>query len=206
VSYVDVSGNEALSVAVSRRRQSTASAPLRVVDQDSEFPAGFVAFYRQEYPGAVRLALLLTGSNISSDDMVQDAFVRVARRFATIEAPAAYLRTAVVNAASNCKCNDGRHREKLRGLRPVGTRNDEYGSVELADVILSLPFRQRVVVVGRYWAGWTEDEIAVVVGCRPGTSDNSATNWRRCRNEPRRRIRTPTQTVTPIPSGAGPPA
>jgi RNA polymerase sigma factor (sigma-70 family) len=40
---------------------------------------------------------------------------------------------------------------------------------ELADVVEQLPFRQRVVIVGRYWGGWSEAEIAAALGCRPGT-------------------------------------
>ncbi len=39
----------------------------------------------------------------------------------------------------------------------------------LADVIERLPYRQRLVIVCRYWAEWSEAELAEALGCRPGT-------------------------------------
>jgi RNA polymerase sigma factor (sigma-70 family) len=42
-------------------------------------------------------------------------------------------------------------------------------SGDLADVVARLPYRQRVVIVGRYWGAWSEAEIAETLGCRPGT-------------------------------------
>jgi RNA polymerase sigma factor (sigma-70 family) len=40
---------------------------------------------------------------------------------------------------------------------------------ELLELIGDLPYRQRVVIVARYWGGWSEQEIAGALGCRPGT-------------------------------------
>lgn len=40
---------------------------------------------------------------------------------------------------------------------------------ELFDVVGALPYRQRVVIVARYWLGWSELEIAQALDCRPGT-------------------------------------
>jgi RNA polymerase sigma factor (sigma-70 family) len=37
------------------------------------------------------------------------------------------------------------------------------------DVLLRLPYRERAVLVMRYWAGWSEKEIAAALKCRPGT-------------------------------------
>ena len=50
----------------------------------------------------------------------------------------------------------------------------EYGALtpadaDLFDLVGTLPYRQRVVIVARYWGGWSEAEIAQVLGCRPGT-------------------------------------
>jgi hypothetical protein len=38
---------------------------------------GYVAFYRREYPGAVRQAGQLTGSGFSSEDIARDALMIV---------------------------------------------------------------------------------------------------------------------------------
>jgi DNA-directed RNA polymerase specialized sigma24 family protein len=39
----------------------------------------------------------------------------------------------------------------------------------LVDAIATLPIRQRSVIVMRYYLDLSEREIAVAVGCRPGT-------------------------------------
>lgn len=57
----------------------------------------FGEFYRQHYPAAVRLAWLLTHDHSSTDDAVQDAFVRMRPRFETVADGPAYLRMCIVN-------------------------------------------------------------------------------------------------------------
>ena len=46
---------------------------------------------------------------------------------------------------------------------------DEFRFDELADAIARLPFRQRAVIVLRYYADLTETDIAHALDCRPGT-------------------------------------
>ena len=43
------------------------------------------------------------------------------------------------------------------------------GASEMGDVLFGLPYRQRAVLVLRYWGDWSEVEIADALGCRPGT-------------------------------------
>ncbi len=40
---------------------------------------------------------------------------------------------------------------------------------ELLDAIATLPYKQRAVLVLRYWADLREEEIANIVGVRPAT-------------------------------------
>ena len=51
------------------------------VDAIGMIPGGmgddFSDFYREAYPGAVRLAWLLTHDHAAAEDVVQDAFVRL---------------------------------------------------------------------------------------------------------------------------------
>lgn len=47
----------------------------------------FVAFYRVEYPGAVRLAHALAGSAEVAEDIAQDAFGRILGRIEGLENP-----------------------------------------------------------------------------------------------------------------------
>ena len=55
----------------------------------------FADFYRDAYPGAVRLAWLLTHDHAAAEDVVQDAFVRVRPRLDAVSHRTAYLRTAI---------------------------------------------------------------------------------------------------------------
>lgn len=137
-------------------------APASVQDDS------FGAFYRREYDRAVRLAWLLTGSRQAAEDVAQDAMAAVYRAFERIEAPSAYLRRAVVNTARSWHRDERRHRERstllARERRTVDARD-----ADLLDTIARLPYRQRVVIVARYWGGWSEAEIAQSLGCRRGT-------------------------------------
>jgi RNA polymerase sigma factor (sigma-70 family) len=129
----------------------------------------FVAFYALEYPKTVRLAELLCGSSETAEDVTQEAFLALSSRFETLEAPALYLRKSVVNSVRRLRRDRQLHETRLRLLGHPVAVTDAYDLLEMADAVADLPFRQRVVVVGRYWAGWSEAELADLLGCRPGT-------------------------------------
>jgi RNA polymerase sigma factor (sigma-70 family) len=130
---------------------------------------GYVAFYRREYPGAVRLAGLLTASGSSSEDIAQEALLIVRGRFEELDNPSAYLRGVVVNGCRHWHRDRTQARRRLELLRMNAVTASGLGSSDLVDVVEKLPFRQRVVIVGRYGGGWSEAEIATALGCRPGT-------------------------------------
>jgi RNA polymerase sigma factor (sigma-70 family) len=121
--------------------------------------------YIDLFPQLVRLAFMLTGSNDVAEDLVQDVFVRVADRLVQIDYPPTYLRAAVVNAARS------RHRRNTRPTRlPMRTEAQPPSElVELHDVLLALPVRQRTALVLRYVTGLTDGEIAKILGCTETT-------------------------------------
>ncbi len=127
----------------------------------------FVTFYRAEYPGTVRLAHALTGSAEAAEDVAQEAFGRILDRIDGLDNPGGYLRTTVVNL-----CHD-RARRQVREQRveaaPRAGLTLSLGASEMIDVLLRLPYRQRAVLVLRYWGDWSEREIAAALGCRSGT-------------------------------------
>jgi RNA polymerase sigma factor (sigma-70 family) len=127
----------------------------------------FVAFYRAEYPAAVRLAHALTGSVEAAEDVAQDAFGRMLGRIAGLENPRGYLRATVVNLCHDRERRRNRDR-RLRTTHRLGVAAS-LGASEMGDVLFGLPYRQRAVLVLRYWGDWTEVEIADALGCRPGT-------------------------------------
>jgi RNA polymerase sigma factor (sigma-70 family) len=129
----------------------------------------FIAFYRDAYPGAVRLAWLLTHDHDVAEDVVQDVFVRLRPRLATIEHRAGYLRTAVVNGCRDRARSARRADAGLRGIRLVAEVSSTDKPAELLDAVASLPYKQRAVLVLRYWADLREEEIAEIVGVRPAT-------------------------------------
>jgi RNA polymerase sigma factor (sigma-70 family) len=125
----------------------------------------FEALYRAHYPAMMRVGYLLTGSNEAAEDVVHDVFVRAHRHF-PLEHPASYLRAAVVNA-----CRD-QHRRTIVARRhepapaPVVMPRE---LVELRDVLLRLPVRQRSALVLRYFCDMADTDIAQILGCRPTT-------------------------------------
>lgn len=135
-----------------------------VAGESSEFEA----FYRSRYQASIRLAWLLTHSSQAAEDAVQEAFLALYRHFDAVEHPEAYLDRSVVY-----QCRSWARRERLRRQR---AENVVEGSGEMAlpdakliAAVHRLPYRQRVVIVMRYWGDWTEADIARALGCRPGT-------------------------------------
>jgi RNA polymerase sigma-70 factor (sigma-E family) len=133
----------------------------------------FDRFFADCWPWAYRLACLFTQSTAAGEDIAQDVMARMYRTWGTAQRPEAYLRTAIVNAASNWHRRMRTQQAKLPLL--AGQMEVDLGAAELADAIASLPFRQRAVIVLRYYADLSEAEIADAVGCRPGTVKSLAT-------------------------------
>lgn len=131
-------------------------------------PDSFEHFYRREYGQVLRLAWLLTNSEAAAEDIVQDAMASVYQAFDRIDSPAAYLRKAIVNNGRSYQRSEHRHLQRLALLAGEPAAPDP-GDRELLDAVGRLRYRQRVVIVTRYWGGWSEAQIAAALGCRPGT-------------------------------------
>lgn len=121
-------------------------------------------------------AKLLTGSQEAAEDLLQAALERLIRHWSTIDGdPEGYLRRTLYNLAADGWRRRGTRLAGLRRLRAAHTDAvpDGTGLVDLRDALirelLTLPPRQRAVLVLRYWEGLTEAEAAAVLGCTPGT-------------------------------------
>ena len=124
------------------------------------------AFYREQAPGMVRLAFLLTGGSGAAEELVQEAFFQVHRRWESIERPGAYLRTAVVHGAAS-----HRRRRDLELAKGYERRSEAIDGLaepsdDLRAALARLPDRQRAAVVLRYYEDLPEAEIASLLGCR----------------------------------------
>ena len=134
---------------------------------ESERSTRFDDFYAERWPYAFRLAALMTHDAEAGADIAQDVFANMSRRWATIERPDAYLQRSLTNASSNWRRTGLRAERKQHLLVVRG--DDEVPFDGLAEAVARLPFRQRAVVVLRYYADMSEAEIARALDCRPGT-------------------------------------
>jgi RNA polymerase sigma-70 factor (sigma-E family) len=125
---------------------------------------------------AQRLAFLLLGDRSLAEDVVHDAFVRLAGRFLYLRDPGgfhAYLRTTVINLVRSKQRRRQVEQRYLarRSLEPGGiVEAADLGEREvLRDALLALPIRQRTAVILRYYEDLTDVEAASVMRCSPGT-------------------------------------
>lgn len=132
------------------------------------------ALYRTHGPAARRLAFLLTGDRDTAEDLVQDAFVRLFRRYADLRADgdiAAYLRKTVVHLA----VDQGRRRRRETEYRArIGRDEPQVAAPEAPDDDLWLALqdvapRVRVALVLRYYEDLSEQQTADAMGCAVGT-------------------------------------
>lgn len=130
-------------------------------------------FAREQTRNLTRFAFLLCGDRGLAEDLVQDAFTALYRRFGDIlplDAPVAYARRAVVNG----------HISSTRKRSPVLTSTG-YLPEHAVDAVdrgeqdamwrrlATLPDRQRTVLVLRYYVDLSDRDIAETLGCREST-------------------------------------
>lgn len=135
-------------------------------------PKGLADLYERNAPAALRLAYLITADPDLAQDITQEAFVRVAGRFAYLRSPDAfdgYLRRTVVNL-----CNSHfRHQRVVRaalereaGLPTPAVDDPDIGlREELRRALEQLPPRQRTALVLHYFEDLSEDQLAEATRC-----------------------------------------
>ncbi|HEV7721781.1 MAG TPA: sigma-70 family RNA polymerase sigma factor [Iamia sp.] len=111
-------------------------------------------------------AWMLLGSRHAAEDAVQEAFAKLAARdTSAVREPEAYLRTVVVN-----ECRSVMRRRRHQAGDPVsdGIHLDR-SDLEMREALARLSPRRRTVVVLRFYEDLKVDDIAALLGCRPGT-------------------------------------
>ena len=144
-------------------------AVLEVVDASPT--AGFDDLFTDERRPMTRLAFLLTGSEATAEEVVQDAFTQVYERWDRLDRPGGYLRTCVVNGARRAG------KRRARELRLVSSSSPETSvdmeAREMLDALARLKPDWRAVVVLRFYGDMSQEEIADVLGMRLGTVKSS---------------------------------
>ena len=138
--------------------------------------------YGTHWHHLVRLATLLTRDASVAEELVQDAFVSLHRRWHSLAEPAAahgYLRTTVVNNARSALRHRGvEERYRQPGPpEPSGPEERAVQSTEDARVLAalrSLSRRQQEVLVLRYYADLSEQDIAHTLGLTKGAVKSHA--------------------------------
>lgn len=137
--------------------------------------------YRSEYRHLVRLAALLVDDVGTAEELVQDAFVAVARQPpgggpTGADAAPAYLRSAVMNRARSALRKREVRRRHLRSVEAPATApgadHDLLADEETRRVLAALTRlsgRQREVLVLRFYGELSEAEIAGTLGISPGS-------------------------------------
>jgi RNA polymerase sigma-70 factor (sigma-E family) len=153
------------------------------VQHDAEMPreglqAALTALYDVHYARLVRAAVLLVHDPETAEDVVQDAFVDMCRRWSRLrdrEQAAAYLRTAVVNRSRSVLRHRGvvaRHRERV-AAGAAGPAADDLPTTSarrdrVLDALAALPRRQREVLVLRHYLDLSEAQVAEQLGISRG--------------------------------------
>jgi RNA polymerase sigma-70 factor (sigma-E family) len=139
--------------------------------------AAVTELYADHALGLVRLAVLLVGDRASAEDIVQDAFLGLYRRWDRLpdtSAPLAYVRASVVNGCRTALRRRSRARRVGNFTEPpaesaeaVALLSEEQRAV--AGALRRLPERQREALMLRYYLDLSEAEIATAMGISRGT-------------------------------------
>ena len=127
------------------------------------------AAYEEHYVPLLRLCILLSGDRQVAEDIVQDAFVRIAPRIDEVHPDhmAPYLRRVAVNLWKNrlrSLTRERRARDRST-IDPVTEPIGREDRAALRTVVLRLPKRQRACLILRYYEDLPEREVASLLGC-----------------------------------------
>jgi RNA polymerase sigma-70 factor (sigma-E family) len=143
--------------------------------------AEFAEFVTARYPALVRYGSLLTGDRGHGEDLTQEALVKTHRAWRRLHPdgdPEAYTRQVMTRAAWRAGRRLWRREVPAAVLPDRPAAGDAYEHRDTAELVLAalraLPTPQRVVLVLRYWAGHSEQEIAGQLGCSVGTVKSRA--------------------------------
>lgn len=147
--------------------------------EPAEAGLAVTALYEVHALGLTRLAVIMLGDRPAAEDVVQEAFCGLYRRWHALADTAkavSYLRSSVING---CRTTLRRRNRQLTG--PVGLASDPPGeSAESAALVSEehqqvltairrLPSRQREALVLRFYLDLDEEEIAASMGISRGT-------------------------------------
>jgi RNA polymerase sigma-70 factor (sigma-E family) len=138
--------------------------------------AGVTALYQAHALGLMRLAHIMLGDRLSAEDVVQEAFCGLYRRWSHLSDTGRalqYLRTSVLNGCRSVQ-------RRRTGPRALPSDGQPAVSAEAAVItgeerrevmraLRRLPARQREALVLRYYLDLSAEEIATTMGIGPSS-------------------------------------
>lgn len=139
---------------------------------------GLDALVAERGSALLATAVLLTGSRVAGEDLVQAALERLMRNWHRVHGDKeGYLRRTLYHLAVDRWRLRQRRPEVLADVDPPG-QPDGTDALHLRQALVQalglLPPRQRAVLVLRYWEQLSEAEAAEVLGCSVGTVKSTA--------------------------------
>jgi RNA polymerase sigma-70 factor (sigma-E family) len=160
-------------------RQPAASAAGAAGQEHADLAtaeAGVTALYQAHALGLMRLAHIMLGDRLSAEDVVQEAFCGLYRRWSHLSdagrAPQ-YLRTSVLNGCRSLQRRRAGPRAQPYDDQPVVSAEAAVISGEerreVMRALRRLPDRQREALVLRYYLDLSAEEIAATMGIGPSS-------------------------------------
>ena len=166
--------------AAARPAVSTATAGPAVTAEDA-----VTALYEAHALGMIRLAHIMVGDRQSAEDVVQDAFCGLYRRWPHLTDPGSavhYVRSAVLNQCrSVLRRRTTSQAQRQAASNPESVRSAESAVLtreerdEIMRAVRQLPPRQREALVLRFYLDLSAEETATTMGISP-SSVRSATH------------------------------
>jgi RNA polymerase sigma-70 factor (sigma-E family) len=134
------------------------------------------ALYEAHALGLLRLAVIMLGDRQAAEDVIQDAFLGLYRRWDSLSGPdkaLAYARSSVFNGCRTVLRQRARQHTVVLvepDTEPADARTllgEEYR--EVLDALRRLPDRQREAVALRYCLDMPVDDVARAMGVTEGT-------------------------------------
>ncbi|GAA2989962.1 SigE family RNA polymerase sigma factor [Actinokineospora diospyrosa] len=140
---------------------------LRVRDEE------FAEFFSARFDTYRRIAHALCGNWSVAEELAQESFVKVYARWpkVRIESADAYLRTVLTRAFLDTKRRGLAKEQSVAEVpdSPVGGESAVAEQEVLRAALLGVPPGQRAVLVLRFVADLSVEEVAVALGCSVGT-------------------------------------
>jgi RNA polymerase sigma-70 factor (sigma-E family) len=154
---------------------------MNVVPEAAVEPVSFDELVTSSGRRLLRLALMLSGSVHTAEDLVQSALARAYRhwdRVAAADRPEAYLRKMVVNEFLSWRRRLTSTEVPVAELLDAAQTDDPSDRQVQRDamwrLLARLPKQQRAVLVLRYYEDLPDSEIATVLGCSASTVRSNA--------------------------------